>query len=157
MSIWKKILFTIIFIGFYFLILRPIRSYTAQLIKPAIEVQQIEAYFQSSVSITFTYTDKELLKSFLFKMPFGLFFLISAITLIFINAEWTDFGLLVSIQLSLWIVAYVAMIIGSKGNLFFLELMDLIIRYLLSLFSLGFPAYIIIQRRMNMEATVYES
>tara|TARA_R110002124_G_scaffold197895_2_gene364936 strand:- start:1361 stop:1834 length:474 start_codon:yes stop_codon:yes gene_type:complete len=157
MSIWKKLILTTAFIGFYFLILRPIRSYTAEIIRPIVKTQNFETYNQSSVSTTIIYSSKNLTKEFPFKIPFGMFFLFSTISLIFISAGWKNFGILCLIQIFFWLIAFVSMLFGSKGNLFFLEVMDMILRYLLPLSSLGFPAYLIIQKRSNAEIDSYES
>jgi hypothetical protein len=144
------------FIGFYFLLLRPVRSYTADILKSNIEIEHFETYSQSSVGLTILYSDEDLKKEFAFKMPFGMFFLLSTISLIFINANWRDFGILCAIQSVFWLIAFICMIIGSKGNLFFLEVMDMVLRYLLPLSSLGFPAYLLAQKKMETDTRNYE-
>lgn len=157
MSIWKRIVLIIAFIGFYFLLLRPMRSYTAEIFKSKIEIEKFETYSQSSVGFTIIYIDNDFRKEFAFKMPFGMFFLFSGVSLIFINAGLKDIGILFLLQLSFWLVAFICMIFGSKGSLFFLEIMDMIMSYLLPLCSLGFPAYLIIQKKSNAEMASYES
>lgn len=157
MNILKKLVFVIIFIGFYFLLLRPVRSYTSDILKSNIEIEHFETYSQSSVGLTILYLDEGFEKEFAFKMPFGMFFLFSTISLIFINASWRDLGILCAIQSIFWIIAFICMIIGSKGNLFFLEVMDMVLRYLLPLSSLGFPAYLIAQKKMATDSRGYEA
>ena len=157
MSIWKKLILILIFVVAYFSMLRPVRSYSAKALKSVVEIKQFETYSQSSVSITIIYKDQDFSKEFPFKMPFGMFFLFSGISLIMINVSTKELAILCIIQISFWLLAFLAMLIGSKGSLFFLEIMDMILRYLLPLFSLGFPAYLIMKKKMKAQELKYES
>lgn len=149
LNVLKRILLIILFVGFYFIGLRPIRSNVADLIKSKIEVSGVDQFQQSSVGITTVYSDGDFLKTFAFKAPFGMFFLFSSVCLIWLQARWKDFGILILIQLGFWIIAFLSFIPGSNGNLFFLEIMDFLTRYLSPLASLGLPIYIMYRRKIE--------
>jgi|8_EtaG_2_1085327.scaffolds.fasta_scaffold15216_4 hypothetical protein len=149
LNVLKRILLIILFVGFYFIGLRPIRSNVADLIKSKIEVSGVDQFQQSSVGITTVYSDGDFSKKFVFKVPFGMFFLFSSVCLIWLQARWKDFGILILIQLGFWIIAFLSFIPGSNGNLFFLEIMDFLTRYLSPLASLGLPIYIMYRRKIE--------
>lgn len=146
-NVLKRFLLIILFVGFYFIGLRPIRSSVADLIKSKIVVSGVDQFQQSSVGITTVYSEDGFSKKFVFKVPFGMFFLFSSVCLIWLKARWKDFGILIIIQVGFWVIAFLSFIPGSNGNLFFLEIMDFLTRYLSPLVSLGLPIYIMYRRK----------
>jgi len=149
MNLGKKIILVIIFVVFYFFLLRPVRSGVIEIINSNIELVVGNVTSSSSTGIKINYEKEDFSKKFSFKSPFGMFFLLSTVCLIFMGSDWKKLGLLSILHLCLWILAFGCFLIGSKGSVFFLQTMDFLIRYLIPLCTLGYPLYLIIESKME--------
>lgn len=149
MSTGVKAILLIVFVGFYFLLLRPVRSVTINAIKTSIEFVNIEVSSSSSTGLNLDFSEDGFSKRFNFKSPFGMFFLFSGITLIVLGSNRKRLTTLIGIHISLWTVALLCLFIGGKGISFFLQIMDFFVRYLIPLCTLGYPLYLIIEKKME--------
>jgi len=149
MNVGIKAIFVVAFIGFYFLLLRPVRSTTINTIKTNIELVNIEVSSSSSTGLYLDFTKEGFSKRFNFKSPFGMFFLFSGITLILLGTNWKQISVLMAIHLSLWCIALLCFFIGGKGTALYLQIMDFFVRYLIPLCTLGYPLYLIIEKKME--------
>ncbi|MEO9884467.1 MAG: hypothetical protein ABJR05_10165 [Balneola sp.] len=144
-----KAIMAITFIVFYFLLLRPIRSVGINAIKTSIEFVNVEVSPSSSTGLYLDYEKGNYSKRFNFKSAFGMFFLFSGITLILMGSGWKKLGTLGLIHFSLWCIALLFFFIGGKGVVIILQMMDFFIGYLIPLCTLGYPLYLIIEKKME--------
>jgi len=104
-------------------------------------------YSQSSVSFTICSECTEYGKGWLFKVPFGSFWLFGAFALVLISAKRESYLILSAIHLSAGVVTFLFVLIGQNGFDILMIGTDFISRYLLPLFSLGYVALVIGQSK----------
>lgn len=108
---------------------------------------QYSFYSQSSVSFTICSECSEYGKGWLFKVPFGSFWLFGAFALVLISAKRESYLILSAIHLSAGILTFLFVLIGKNGFDVLMIGTDFISRYLLPLFSLGYVALVIGQSK----------
>ncbi len=147
----KSVLITSV-IAIYVFLIRPVRVKLIELIEEFFKIEEtfhIEIY-STSLNMLYAYGDEVL--DFSFKMPFGLFFVITAIGLVIFEAKKKEVFILLLAHFSIWSLASVFFLAGLKESMISLIIMDFLVRYLLPICTLGFIPFILMQRRSKIEA-----
>lgn len=151
-------LLVILFILFYFFLLRPLRGEVNRvLLKPLVEQSihsdHIISYdLGSTVSNRIEWSDGNSVKELFLKIPFGLNFLIAVTGLIILGADTRFLWILCAIQLLGGFISVLTFYSGTISSASFLIITDLTMRYLTPLCSLGIvPLAFIHQRQKENE------
>ncbi len=143
----KKVLFGIGILLIYFSALRPIRGHVISFIDRHTSYEDLEQSYESATSIKMMSLTNAKQKELYFKAPFGMFFLLAIVGLIFVDFRVKNFLWLSAIHLSIWIIAFISFKIGVKGNPFFLDIMDFFIRYSLPLCTMGLIPILLLMKQ----------
>lgn len=147
----KGVLITSV-IAIYVLLIRPVRVKLIVLIEEFFEIGKsfyIEIY-STSINMFYDYSGEAL--DFSFKMPFGLFFVITAIGLVIFEAKKKEVYIFLLVHFSIWSLAFMFFLGGIKESMISLIIMDFLVRYLLPICTLGFIPFILMERRGKIEA-----
>ncbi len=160
MPLLKKFLLIIIVVAIYFIGVRKLRAAIHDLHLGSIlptsygvidEDSEVTFFAQSSVSYTFYYQSDEANYIWMYKIPFGSFFLFAVLGLILVNAKKNDYLILVGIHLISGLIALLFLILGLNLQKYFLIIPDLLSRYLVPLCSLGMVGYTYLKNNGKLE------
>lgn len=143
----KKVLLGIGILLIYFSALRPIRGHVISFIDSHTTYEGFEHSYESTTSIKMVSLTDSKQKELYFKAPFGMFFLLAIVGLLFVDFRIINFLWLSGIHLAIWLIAFISFRIGVNGNPFFLDIMDFFIRYSLPLCTMGLIPILLLMKQ----------
>ncbi len=105
----------------------------------------------SSVSFSFYKKAKVIHKFWVYKIPFGLYFLLGCIGLIILYAGSKPYYYLIGIQIIGGMISFLFLLLAINISYHFIVIPDLISRYLTPLCSLGLVALTYVQQRESLK------
>lgn len=143
----KKIALAITFVLVYFFGIREARGiihdfHLGTVLPEEYGVFSQDFLFTSPTSVSFSfYRETDIVhKIWIYKIPFGLFFLIAVISLILLQSDKKFFSYLVFVQIFLGFLSFIGLFLAKYVSITLLSIPDLLSRYLIPLCSLGLVA-----------------
>lgn len=156
-NLFKKLGLIIIITGIYFIGIREIRSSLNEIhydiITAQNDVSKDYSVKKKTTILKFDIGSTKTVENWVFKLPFGMFFLFGCIGLVLVDSKRKDFLILVSIHLIGGIISTAFMWIGINSSSSLLIIPDALSRYFIPLCSLGLVALVYIQ---NKNKVLYE-
>lgn len=147
----KGILITSVLAVYVFLV-RPVRVKLIVLIEQFFRIEEVFHIETYSTTLNMLHAYNGDILNFSFKMPFGLYFILTAIGLVIFEATKKEVTIFLIVHLSVWGLAFIFFLGGITESIISLVIMDFLVRYLLPISTLGFIPFILMRRRGTIEA-----